>query len=458
MHGAAPKASIETLLRQEPVLALLFSVRETFPDAEVYLVGGAVRDALRNRPCQDFDFVVRGVPEEELAQWMRVRGAVSLVGKTFGVYKFIPAGSSLELDVALPRTERAHPGGQGNPRAFTIETNAFLPIIEDLARRDFTINAMAFELNTGTLYDPFSGLRDLEAKVIRAVGDPTHRFEEDLSRILRAVRFACELNMTIEPKTWNALKQLAPRLEDRQAPTAMSDRLRGKPGAYVIARETVGRELLKSLAANVSLAVSLWRESGLLQAVAPPLYAAFPLNVSLTLSSSRVALAFFLAPLGTIAALQLYESLVLSDIGMDDPRFVSRDDVALFVHLFERMARDEDPSTWGATDFADVCLVPCSEDLLRFLATAEIHLPAEKLEAYRQTIERMVERRTRMIQSLGAPNVDELPPLLSGVDVMRITNLPGGPTLGILMKKLRDAQLDGQVKTPEEARNWLQSN
>src|SRR3989338_5603258 len=122
------------------------------PTAKLYLVGGAVRDALLNRRFHevDFDFVVTGLAAPELEAWFRTRGELNLVGQHFGVYKFMPTGFSPEntefIDIALPRTEAVAQGSLGGYKDFDVQSDPHLPIQDDLARRDFTINAMAFDV------------------------------------------------------------------------------------------------------------------------------------------------------------------------------------------------------------------------------------------------------------------------------------------------------------------------
>lgn len=455
MRDDYPKAPVEHLLRQERSLAPLFLIRETFPKAEVFLVGGAVRDAILGRPCTDFDFVVRGVPEDELVQWMAMHGEVNFVGRVFGVYKFTPTGSRTIFDVALPRTERADAYRKGSRRSFVIETNAFLPIIEDLARRDFTMNAMAYEINAGILYDPFSGIKDMKAGVIRAVGDATHRFQEDLSRMLRCVRFACELNMEIEPRTWEALRVLVPAIGQQMDAEKMTDRFRGKHGAFIVPREIVGCELVKSLTASLSKAVVLWRESGLFAVLSPTLSVVLPSEIPYLHVSPQAALAFLLAPLGKERALTFYESVSLSSIGSDDPRFVSKEHVGMYVHTFDRLARAEDFARLSAPDFAEIFLAPFSEDLLTFLLLAKGHLPVEKQGIFLEAVEEIRARREKMQQRIGVENAEELSPLMTGEDIMQLMRIKAGPALGAWVKKLRELQLEGDITTAEDAKAFL---
>ncbi len=233
-----------------------------FPKAEVYLVGGAIRDALlNNQDNQDFDFVVRNVPVKNLEKFLKKEGSVNLVGQTFGVFKFVPKGIKTEaLDIALPRTEHSL-GLKGGYKDFAIKSNPYLPITADLARRDFTINAFALLLKQKSdlvFIDHFAGLKDLQAKKIRAVGTAQLRFKEDYTRILRALRFACQLNFAIETKTFSALKRLTHHLNDLD-----------QQSEYVTPRELIAKELVKAFLKNPARALDLWLRSNALKNLLP---------------------------------------------------------------------------------------------------------------------------------------------------------------------------------------------
>ena len=152
-----------------------------FPKADLFLVGGAVRDEILGRETKDFDFVIRGVSKDNLQKFLTTQGKVDLVGKKFGVFKFKPKGwKGLEIDIALPRTEHSI-NFSGAYKDFKIQSNAKLKIEDDLSRRDFTINAMAFNIKKQELVDPFNGQVDLKKQKIKAVGKPEQRFREDYS-------------------------------------------------------------------------------------------------------------------------------------------------------------------------------------------------------------------------------------------------------------------------------------
>ncbi|NCP17203.1 CCA tRNA nucleotidyltransferase [Candidatus Kuenenbacteria bacterium] len=228
--------------------------------AEVYLVGGAVRDGLLGfKHIKDYDFVVRGWSMEELGEKLKELGKVDLVGKSFGVYKFVPAGKKMPVayDIALPRKEISL--ATGRYRDFKVDYDERLKIKDDLARRDFTINAMAYELKSKKLVDEFGGLKDLADKKIRTVGNPYERFEEDYSRMLRGIRFACQLNWNFEDGTRHALNDLAGHINDQVN------------GERIVPYEVIASELLRTFVSNPVRAFDLYDALGIFKELAPEL-------------------------------------------------------------------------------------------------------------------------------------------------------------------------------------------
>ncbi len=252
-------------LKINPDFKFLEKLKREFNQAEVYLVGGLVRDLFLKRKSKDYDFVVRRIDAKKLEKFLSRFGSVNLVGRQFGVFKFLPRGSTIgeAIDIALPRREHAE--GTGGYRDFEVQSDPELPIEDDLARRDFTINALALNLDTGQVIDPFDGLKDLTAKLIRAVGQPEERFREDYSRMLRAIRFACQLGFEINKKTWAALKKLMPRINAQRQTAGKTER--------VIPYESIAKELAKSLVADPPKTLDLYDQSGALVELMPELLA-----------------------------------------------------------------------------------------------------------------------------------------------------------------------------------------
>lgn len=171
----------------------------------VFLVGGIVRDAFLNKKSKDIDLLVTGIPTVALELMLNPYGNVDRVGQSFGVLKFIPDRMKLEepIDIAIPRTENST--GIGH-KDFDVIASHDIPVEMDLKRRDFTINAIALNLN-GQIIDPFNGLEDLEKKLIRMV-DPI-AFTDDPLRMLRAIQFASRFLFSIEQNTFDSIKEKA---------------------------------------------------------------------------------------------------------------------------------------------------------------------------------------------------------------------------------------------------------
>lgn len=166
---------------------------------EAWLVGGCVRDRLLGRPVHDYDLAV-SCPPDRTAELFRDHRLVE-DGRKHGTIGVVTEGGVLEMT-----TFRADGVYQDHRHP---ESVRFVPSLrEDLARRDFTVNAMALS-RQGDLQDPFDGQRDLANRLLRCVGDPHRRFREDALRILRCARFASELGFRVEEETFRAGQALA---------------------------------------------------------------------------------------------------------------------------------------------------------------------------------------------------------------------------------------------------------
>lgn len=157
-----------------------------------YFVGGCVRDGILGRKTKDLDIEVHGVCREELERILSEFGTMMRVGESFGIYKLF----GNDIDVALPRTEVCV--GKGH-RDFEVQVNPALGIKEAARRRDFTMNALYEDVLTGDVSDPYGGLADLRAGVIKHVDGGT--FGEDPLRVLRAAQFAARFDMRIDAST-----------------------------------------------------------------------------------------------------------------------------------------------------------------------------------------------------------------------------------------------------------------
>jgi tRNA nucleotidyltransferase (CCA-adding enzyme) len=206
-----------------------------------YLVGGSVRDLLLDREPEDYDIATVATPEQVTALFPRVIPT----GVEFGTVTVV---LDRPLEVTTLRSDGAYRDGR-HPSSVKFGCS----VQEDLARRDFTVNAMALNPLTGTLVDPWGGRLDLSNKILRAVGEPQERFREDGLRLLRAARFVSQLGFQIEEKTLQALMQEAGRLQG-------------------VARERRGHEFsLLLVGPNVRAALELLVDTGLMASLIPEL-------------------------------------------------------------------------------------------------------------------------------------------------------------------------------------------
>ena len=170
--------------------------------SSVYICGGCVRDSLMDKSPKDIDIVVEGISMDNINVLLKHYGKASLVGQSFAVIKFRPTYHTGEdFDIAIPRTDRKI--GTGH-KGFEVSTEG-VTILDDLKRRDFTINSIAVNLKTAEILDPFKGIKDLSAKILRATDKSA--FIEDALRIIRAIQFASRFKFDIEPNTLQLMKK-----------------------------------------------------------------------------------------------------------------------------------------------------------------------------------------------------------------------------------------------------------
>lgn len=445
-----PEESLTSTLSSHPALSFVVEFLSSHPTAQVYLVGGAVRDLLLGRRMRefDFDFVVQGLDQESLEAWLRGRGELNLVGQHFGVYKFMPMGFSTRdlafIDIALPRTEAVAHGSLGGYKDFDIQSNPNLRIEDDLARRDFTVNAIAFDVRTRSLIDPFHGKADLERKLIRAVGNPTERFTEDLSRLLRGIRFAAELEFTLEEETSLAMKELLPRINTQKEVNGKLE--------YVVPRETVGVELAKTLSRNPTRGLRELQAHGALAEFFPdvqtrllsnPKYLT-PLTQALP-GELTVVLALLLRGLERREARQ-----TLSFTGLDtlERGSAGRTEADRIVVLIDLLQKTFDP--------AQIHAIRASE-FERCFFNDKGQLFVRCLELLGQKdVAQAIRTRRKQIEDRWLVDQDEpIAPLVSGQDVLA-QGIPAGPHIRLLLDQVRDRQLDGELMRREDALHWLE--
>ncbi len=206
---------------------------------QALLAGGCVRDRIMERPAQDYDIATSARPDDVEALFAETVP----VGKQFGVVMVLHGG--YQYEVATFRSDKGYSDGRHPDEVVFTDAHT------DAQRRDFTINGLFMDPVSGEVVDYVEGEADIARCLVRAIGDPAARFQEDKLRMLRAIRFACELNFAIDEDTFEAVKELSSEVTQ-------------------VSEERIGEELLKLLTGNdPARGLRLWEETGLLAAILP---------------------------------------------------------------------------------------------------------------------------------------------------------------------------------------------
>jgi poly(A) polymerase len=187
---------------------------------EAYLVGGCVRDLLVGRPPKDFDVVTDAHPRQIKRLFPRNS---HIIGRRFRLVH-VRYGKDTVIETATFRREPESRGIEDDP--LILEDNEYGTAAEDARRRDFTVNGLFLDPTRGLVIDYVGGLEDLEARVLRTIGDPFVRIPEDPVRILRAIKFATRLDFRIDDATWEAMTEYAPGLARSAPPRVLEEVLR----------------------------------------------------------------------------------------------------------------------------------------------------------------------------------------------------------------------------------------
>jgi len=410
-----------------------------------YFAGGCVRDLLLGAAPKDIDIATNAPPEQVQKMFPRTYA----VGAHFGV--IVVLESEMQFEVATFRSEGAYLDGR-RPGEVTFSTPE-----EDAARRDFTINGMFFDPATDQVIDFVGGRADLDARLIRAIGDPAQRFAEDRLRILRAVRFATTLEFEIEPGTWNALGCCAASITEISA-----ERIREELVRIFLSRHRVrGWDLLDG--------------SGVMRAVLPELEAMKGCEQPPqfhpegdVFKHTRIMLELLPAEV----SLPLVLSVLFHDIGkpstssVDEAgriRFNGHDRVgaemteAVMQRL--RFSRAEIDATVEAVRqhmvFKDVPNMRVAK-LKRFMArpTFEDELKLHRVDCASShgmldNYEFLLRKREEFASEPIIP-----PPLLRGDDLIRLGFKPG-PRFGEILEAVETRQLEDGFRDREEAIEWV---
>jgi len=398
---------------------------------EAWCVGGAVRDALLGIATLDWDVATSARPEEVQRLFKRTVP----VGIQFGTV------GVLDRDGVLHEVTTFRHDVETDGRHAVVRFGASLE--EDLARRDFTVNAIAVHAERLEVRDPFGGRADLEAQVIRCVGEPRERMREDRLRALRALRFAGRFGFRIDPATWDAIRESAPHL--------------GR-----LSMERVKQELEKVLAQVARPAATLerYRAAGILDALMPVLAAA---------PTARFAALDHLRP--TAPAVRAEERLALrlaacvAEPGAPPPRDLERTLKALKfsnaeARLAVAMARALGAMSWPLGDWDDVTLrravaavgrldVPAVARLCWARRTAE--LEAQGADAGARAAARRaggaLYRRARRMAWRDPLTIGDL--AVDGDD-LRSAGITEGRAIGETLQRLLDAVLEDPTRNTRD--------
>jgi len=411
---------------------------------EAFWVGGCVRDLIRGVTPTDFDIVTSARPEEVQTLFTRT----TAVGARFGV--IIVGEGEGRYEVATFRTEADYDDGRRPSRV------AFATAEEDVRRRDFTINGLLMDPETGRIIDHVEGYRDIERRLIRTIGDPGERFAEDHLRMLRAVRFAATLDFTIETATFTAIRGQAPAIGRISA-----ERIRDELGRILVSgRARRGMELL----AESGLIAEILPEVAALRGVGQP-----PLFHPEGDVWEHTLRAIDLLPAG--ADPRLAWGTLLHDAG----KAVTRFEDATGVHFYGHDRRGEETAAaicsrlrFSREETQTVCALVRDHMLFmnvremrpnrlkRFLRMPDfpLHLELHRLDCLAS--HGLLDNYEFCRERLKAYSEEELRPprLMTGEDLIAMGYRPG-PLFKEILHTVEDAQLGGEIATPEEARSLV---
>jgi poly(A) polymerase len=410
-----------------------------------YWVGGCVRDRLLGREPQDYDIATSALPAQVETLFRRTFP----VGRKFGVVIVLESGH--EFQVATFRAEADYQDGR-RPEQVT-----FSNAQADASRRDFTVNGIFFDPVTDQLHDWVGGEKDLRAKLLRTIGSPAERFAEDHLRLLRAVRFAAQLDFQIEPETFAALKSLAPKIQ-------------------AISAERIRDELLKLFRPpHAARGLDLLRESGLLEQILPEIFATITCDQSPDYHPEGTVYQHILLMLKELppdAAPELPWAALLHDVAK--PVTASCDAQSGAIHFYghEKIGAQMAEALLQRLKFPRKQTDEIAAAVLHHMQFKDVK------DMRKSTLRRMLMRETfplelelHRLDCLGShrrldhydfmleqerelQNQPEIrPPLLTGDDLQSLGMKPG-PDMGALLAEVREKQLSDELKTPAEAIDW----
>ncbi|HLD91953.1 MAG TPA: HD domain-containing protein [Patescibacteria group bacterium] len=413
---------------------------------EIYIVGGAVRDILMGKIVYDWDFTTNATPDEILKIYPD-----GFYDNLFGTVGISVEGFDRPFEVTTFRTETTY---SDNRRPDKVSWGKTLE--EDLKRRDFTINAMAFDGEK--IIDLYKGQDDLKDKLIRAVGDSNERFGEDALRMMRAVRIGGELNFKIEEKTFDAIKTNSTLINK-------------------IAKERIKDELFKILkSVNSYNGIVLLRESSLMQEILPELTKCFGIEqkspqrhhiydvgdhllMSLKNCKSEDPVTRFATLIHDIGKPQTYKKLDSGVITFYNHEMVS---TKIAVNIADRLrfsAKEKDKFV-KLVRFHQFTVDEHQTDssIRRFLKNIDLENVEDMLAlrvadrlggGARETSWRLEEFKKRLVEVQKQPfSIKDLK--INGKDVMKIQKIKSGPKVGEILEKIFDDVVKKKLQNERE--------
>ena len=374
---------------------------------EAYLVGGCVRDMVMGIEPADYDIATSARPEEIVKIFPRTES----IGAQFGVILVIYRGHPFE--VATFRSDEAYVDGR-RPTGVV-----FTDVKQDVLRRDFTINGLLYDPLDQRVIDYVEGQSDIRAKLVRAIGDPHARFEEDKLRILRAVRFGARLGYEIEPATWEAVRFMAPKIHQ-----VSSERI----------REELSRILTDGRPAR---GFRLLDESGLRAEILPELEWTEHIERSLGFVRKGADVDFAMGVL-------LHHTPVAGVQKIVDRLKFSRAEMQHIISLVENLPRFSEVRQMSMAKLKRFFRLNRFEDHVEL---AHIHLTAQGDDL----------GDLQYVRQKGAEwsEQDIFPqPLVTGADLIAMGFVPG-PVFKDILTRVEDEQLDGRLTDRAQALDFV---
>ena len=436
-------------------------------DRPCYAVGGCVRDLFLERPSKDFDFVTvgSGIELAEIVAARLGRGTHISVFRNFGTAQVKRHDTELEFVGA---------------RRESYDRNSRKPVVEDgtreadLSRRDFTVNALAIRVNRdgfGTLVDLFDGIADMERRILRTPLDPDITFSDDPLRMVRAIRFATQLDFTILPETFEAIRRNAERIR-------------------IISKERIVDELMKIMRApRPSTGWDLLLKSGLLAIIFPELAAMKGVDV-VNGRGHKDNFYHTMAVLDNVAEksddVWLRWGALMHDIAkpvtkrwdekigwtFHNHNFIG---AKMVPRIFRRMRLPQDAKMKYVAKLVELHMRPIAlvedevtdsavrrlihdagDDIEDLMTLCEADITSKNQEKVRRILDNFALVRRKMVDLNERDHIRNFKPPVDGTEIMETFGISGGPIVGQIKSAIKNAVLDGVIRNDhEEARELM---